>query len=120
MDCSLREATRKEQSIAPQNAFSRPIRMKKRAKIPYIRVLLVFQKRLDFLQAKEWFFRCFLRPCISGTFCRFVPCDLSCLMVLPATSINRAGNFLTLSDRYGLCEATWEPKFAFVHTCKCG
>ena len=75
---------------------------------------MVFQKRLDFLQAKEWFFRCFLRPCISGTFCRFVPCNLSCLMVLPATSINRAGNFLTLLDRYGLCEATWEPNFAFV------
>ena len=52
MDCSLREASRKEQSIAPRKAFSGP----SRAKIPYIRVLLVFQKRLDFLQAKEWFF----------------------------------------------------------------
>ena len=27
-----------------------------KAKIPYIRVRLVFQKRLDFLQAKELFF----------------------------------------------------------------
>ena len=37
----------------------------------------MFQKRLDFLQAKEWFFSCFLRPCILGTFCRFIPCNLS-------------------------------------------
>ena len=77
MDCSLREALRKEQSIAPKNAFSGHIRTKKRAKIPDIRGLLVFQKRLVFLQAKKLFFRCFLRPCISDTFCLFIPCNLS-------------------------------------------
>ena len=73
MDCSLRDASRKVQSIAPKNAFFGPIRSKQRAQIPYIRVLLVFQKRLDFLQAEEWFFRCFLRPCILGTSSPFIP-----------------------------------------------
>ena len=29
MDCSLREASRKEQSIAPKNAFFGPIRVRK-------------------------------------------------------------------------------------------
>ena len=47
------------------------------AKIPYIRVLLVYQKRPDFLQVKEWFFSFFFRPCNLGTFCRFIPCNLS-------------------------------------------
>ena len=42
----------------------------------------MFQKRLDFLHAKEWLFWCFLRPCISGTFCRFIPCNLSRLSVV--------------------------------------
>ena len=37
----------------------------------------MYQKRPDFLQAKEWFFSCFLRPCILGTFCRFILCNLS-------------------------------------------
>ena len=32
MDCSLREASRKEQSIAPKKAFFGPIRTKKRPK----------------------------------------------------------------------------------------
>ena len=32
MDCSLREALRKEQSIAPKKAFFGPIRTKKRPK----------------------------------------------------------------------------------------
>ena len=32
MDCSLREASRKEQSIAPKIAFFGPIRTKKRPK----------------------------------------------------------------------------------------
>ena len=32
MDCSLREASRKEQSIAPKNAFFGPIRTKERPK----------------------------------------------------------------------------------------
>ena len=32
MDCSLREAPRKKQSIAPKNAFFGPIRTKKGAK----------------------------------------------------------------------------------------
>ena len=32
MDCSLREASRKEQSVAPNNAFFGPISAKKRPK----------------------------------------------------------------------------------------
>ena len=56
MDCSLREALRKEQSIAPRKSIFRTLQDQEKAQIPYIRVLLVFQKRLDFLQAKEWFF----------------------------------------------------------------
>ena len=56
MDCSLREASRKEQSIAPKEAFVWTHQDHEKAKFPYIRVLLVFQKQLDFLQAKEWFF----------------------------------------------------------------
>ena len=36
------------------------------------------------------------------------------LQVLLATSINRAGNLLTLWDGYGLSEATWEPMSAFI------
>ena len=56
MDCSFREASRKEQSIAPNKCIFRTHQDQEKAKIPYIRVLLVFQKRLDFLQAKEWFF----------------------------------------------------------------
>ena len=32
MDCSLREASRKEQSTAPQKAFFGPMRTKKRPK----------------------------------------------------------------------------------------
>ena len=32
MDCSLREASRKEQSIAPKNAFCGPIRTRKVSK----------------------------------------------------------------------------------------
>ena len=91
MDCSLREASRKEQSIAQKNAFFGPIGTAKRAKIPYIRVLLVFEKRLDFLQAKEWFFPCFLRPCISGTFCRFIPCNLSRLRLCERRWRGRGG-----------------------------
>ena len=61
------------------------------AKFPYIRVLRGFQKRLDFLQAKELFFRCFLRPYISGTFCRFIPCNLSRLRI---TNIHESINKL--------------------------
>ena len=56
MDCSLREASRKEQYIAPNKCIFWTHQDQEKAKIPYIRVLLVFQKRLDFLQAKEWFF----------------------------------------------------------------
>ena len=37
----------------------------------------MFQKRLDFLQAKQWFSRCFLRPCISALSVLFIPCNLS-------------------------------------------
>ena len=42
----------------------------------------MFQKRLDFLQAKTLFFGCFLMPCILGTFCRFIPCNLSRLRLM--------------------------------------
>ena len=56
MYCSLREASRKEQSIAPEKTFLWTHQDQEKAKIPYIRVLVVFQKRLDFLQAKEWLF----------------------------------------------------------------
>ena len=63
-----------------------------KAKIPYIRVLLVFQKWLDFLQAKEWFFWCFLRPCILGNFCRFIPCNLSRLSTRPIKPRRRKWN----------------------------
>ena len=43
--------------------------------------LLVFQKKLNFAQAKDCFFRFFLRSCISGTFCRFTTCNLSRLRI---------------------------------------
>ena len=56
MDCSLREASRKEQSIAPKKAFFWNHEDQEKAKFPYTRNLLVFQRRLDFLQAKEMFF----------------------------------------------------------------
>ena len=56
MDCSLREASRKEQSIAPKKSILWTDQDQEKAKIPYIRLFLVFQKRLDFLQAKKWFF----------------------------------------------------------------
>ena len=56
MDCSLREASRKEQSICPQKSIVWTHEDQEKAKIPCKRVLLVFQKRLDFLQAIEWFF----------------------------------------------------------------
>ena len=56
MHCSLREALRREQSSAAKNSFLLTHQDHEKAKIPYIRVLLVFQKRLDFLQAKELFF----------------------------------------------------------------
>ena len=59
MDCSLREASRKEQSIAPKKAFFSTHQDQEKAKIPYIRILLVFQKLLDFLQRKEWIFGVF-------------------------------------------------------------
>ena len=84
MDCSLREALRKEQSIAPKNAFFSTHQDQEKATTAYTRVLLLFQKQLDFLQAKEWFFWCFLRPCILGTFCCFIPCNLSRLRYMHA------------------------------------
>ena len=52
MDCSLRKASRKEQSIAPKNAFFAPIGTETRAEIPDIRVLLFFQKLLDFFRSQ--------------------------------------------------------------------
>ena len=94
----MREASRKEKFIAPKNAFFGPIGTKKEAKIPYIRVLLVFQKRLDFLQTNEWLFRCFLKPCISGTFCCFIPCNLSRLS-------GSSSNFCDCSQ--GHCTPFW-------------
>ena len=81
MDWSLHEASRSEQSQAAKNAFFGPIGTKERVEIPYIRVLLVFQKWVHFLQAKDLFFSCFLAPCVSDTSCRFIPCNLSCLIM---------------------------------------
>ena len=52
----------------------------------------MFPKRLDFLQAKEWFFRCFLRSCILGTFCRFIPPNLSRLSALKR-QISKTGRY---------------------------
>ena len=77
MDCSMREASRIEQSIAPKNAFFGAIGTHRGENSLHKSFFLVFQKRLDLLQAKEWFFVCFLRPCISNTFRRFIPCRLS-------------------------------------------
>ena len=76
MACSLREPSRKEQSIAPKNAFFGPIGTKKRAKILFIRVLLVSQKRLDFVQAKERFFSVFLEALYFGHFVSFYTMQL--------------------------------------------
>ena len=76
-----------------------------KAKIRYIRVLLVFQKRLDFLQAKEWFFLCFFRPCILGTFCRFIPCNLSCLREWHA---HRIAGEAQGSEGYGRNDTTYK------------
>ena len=65
MDCSLREAGNGlllARSLAqravhcPKKSIFWTHQDQVKAKNPYIRVLLVFQKRLDFLQAKEWFF----------------------------------------------------------------
>ena len=56
MDCSLREASAQGTVHCPKNSLFWTNQDQEKAKVPYIRVLLVFQKRLDFLQAKEWFF----------------------------------------------------------------
>ena len=61
----------------PQKCIFPTHQDQEKVKSPYIRVFLVFQKLPDFLQAKKWFFWCFLRPCIFGNFCRFIPCNLS-------------------------------------------
>ena len=90
MDCSLREALRKEQSTAPNNAFFEPIRTTKGPTFLTQELSWCFKKQLDFLQDKEWFFRCFLRPCISGTFCRFLLCYLSCLSQWGAAGVDEA------------------------------
>ena len=52
MDCSLDCSS----PLPPKKHFFDPSGPRNNQNIPYIRVLLVFQKRLDFLQAKEWFF----------------------------------------------------------------
>ena len=80
MDCSLCKVLRIESPLLQKIHFLDPSGPKE-GQIPDIRGLSVFQKRPDFLQAKEWFFGCFLRPCISDTFCRFIPCNLSRLSI---------------------------------------
>ena len=59
MDCSMREASRKEHSTAPKEAFFGPIGTKKRAHIPYIRVFLVCQKWRDFFASQKKVFMLF-------------------------------------------------------------
>ena len=76
MDCSLREASRKEQSIAPNNACFGPIRTKKRPKLLTQEFFWCFKNGLIFCKQKDGSCGCF-RPCILGTFCRFIPCNLS-------------------------------------------
>ena len=56
MHCSLRDASRKGTVHCPQKSILWTHEDHEKAKIPYIRVPLVFQKRLDFLHAKKWFF----------------------------------------------------------------
>ena len=77
MDCSMREALRIEPSIAPTNALFGAIGMHRGENSLQKRFFSVFQKQLDFLQAKEWFFLCLVRHSICGTFRRFIPCNLS-------------------------------------------
>ena len=68
----------------------------------------MYQKRPDFLQAKEWFFSCFLRPCILGTFCRFIPCNLSRLshmmMALSIPVVDTIHNWLDSPSGFHLKE----------------
>ena len=56
MDCCLRGGLAQGKVHCPKQCFFWIHEDQEKAKIPYIRVLWVFQKRLDFLQAKEWFF----------------------------------------------------------------
>ena len=59
MDCSLREASRKEQSIAPRKAFFGPIRTKKRPKLRTEEFFWCFKKGLIFCKPKNGSFAVF-------------------------------------------------------------
>ena len=60
MDCSLREASRKEQSVAPKNAFFGPIRTKKRPKFLTQEFFWGFKNGLIFCKPKSGSFGVFL------------------------------------------------------------
>ena len=53
MDCSLREASAQETVHCPQKSIFWTHQDQEKAKITYIRVLLVFQKRLNFCKPKN-------------------------------------------------------------------
>ena len=59
MDCSLREALRKEQSIAPKNAFFGPIRTRKRPKFLTYEFFWCIKNGLIFCKPKNGSFHVF-------------------------------------------------------------
>ena len=91
MDCSMREASRIEQSIAPKIAFSEAIGTHIGEYSLHKSFFSCFRNGLIFLQPEEWCFVCFLRPCISGTFGRFIPCNMSRLKKLLKTARTKIG-----------------------------
>ena len=73
----MREALRKEESIVPKDAFFEANRDQKKDQNYLHKSSFGISETACCLQAKEWFFRCFLRPCSWGTFCCFIPWHLS-------------------------------------------
>ena len=56
MDCSLRKGLAQGTVHSPKKSIFWTHEDQGKAKTPYIRVLLLFQRQVDFLQAKGWFF----------------------------------------------------------------
>ena len=84
MDCSMREAARKEQSIAPQNAFFWTHRDHKKGQNSLPKSFFGVSETACFFVSQRMLFSVFfLSPCISGIFCCFIPCNLSRLSQLP-------------------------------------